>query len=66
LTPPQEQIFTEHTNITVVSQSHIKSGITKFKTQQPITIPEAIFLNISSSAVVAWVVGAAGRRNEAA
>jgi hypothetical protein len=35
----------------------MKSGKTKFKTLQPITILEATNLNISSSDVIVWVVG---------
>jgi hypothetical protein len=41
------------------SHSHIKSYITKFKTQQPITIQEATNLNMSRSIIVVWVVGVA-------
>jgi hypothetical protein len=35
--------------------SHIK----KFRTQQPITIPEATNLNISSNAIIIWLIGVA-------
>jgi hypothetical protein len=55
----------KHSHINIfTTQSHNTVISTKFKTQQSITIPEAIFLNISSNVVIVWVVGVAATTSQ--